>query len=210
MVCVALKCSSVSCASWGDGWWRFQLPPQWGQQLGPLPQQLLRAELFDVVVSELWTISPFKYILDFTVQLLLFLFPYLCIQIMNCSATSLRKRITGFPINSRWLRQTGCLSRAAVGKGSCRLCKDSGRSTEWGWPQISLLYFWIIYFKEEAFLHWGVGFLFDWIDCLLWLKAEGRKTLCVVTEQVRGFQIIWAGEHIFLEECILTYFITSA
>lgn len=42
-------------------------------------------------------ISPFKYIVDFNVQL--WLFPYPCIQIMNCSATSLRKGIAGVPMN---------------------------------------------------------------------------------------------------------------
>lgn len=48
-------------------------------------------------VTMLPPISPFKYIVDFNVQYLLFSYP--CIQIMNCSATSLRRRMSGVPMN---------------------------------------------------------------------------------------------------------------
>lgn len=68
------------------------------KHLGPLPRQLSQAKPFVLAVGEIRPISPFKYILDFNLQHSLFLFPYPCTQIMNCSATSLRKRIAGVPI----------------------------------------------------------------------------------------------------------------
>lgn len=146
------------------------------KQLGPLPQQLSQAKSFVFAVSELWPISPFKYILDINVQHLLFLFPYPCIQIMNCSATS-QKRNYRCPNKFKVAEAGRVFLRGWCGEGELQAVQAlwAQHSTEREWLQRSLLRFWIIYFEEEIFLHWDVGCLCDQIDCLQ-LKSRRQKT----------------------------------
>lgn len=102
------------------------------KQLGPLPQQLSQAKSFVLVVSELQPISPFKYILDFNVQLLIFLFPYPCLQITNCSATSLRNRITDVSMNSRQLRRQSVPPGPVRGRGAAGSASAPGAAAAQG------------------------------------------------------------------------------
>lgn len=127
------------------------------KQLDPLPQHLSQAKPFVLAVSELQPVSPFTYILDFKVQFLLFLYPYLCIQIMNCSVTSLGNRITGDLINSRWLKQAQCVPWDSCGEGELQAVQALWEIMEWGWPQSRVLHFWIIIFEKEIFLHCVIG-----------------------------------------------------